>query len=301
MNNKDLCIASVAHGPYYEGCIPVLMYSAAKTCPGASVKVFLSGEPMDGTREALKLLDNPLLEVIPNEFRGYKMTPRAPAMWRYLLFTPGRVQRYFKDFECVHIGDVDSLICPEEPPFLEQHLRHCEVIGLPYSGFVRVYEPLGVAGRVFYTREYIELVQDVVMQFDVRVQTKGQFIFKEVPRHPDEHMSYRIADIAGLPPLPQLKPYSVEAEFNLLDPASCDEQLFCSMHGIHLGFGRVKSVQEMYKTLRPLFETQWHRKHFAQLLEWYKDPLFRELLQVMPDSSKRSVHKMIGIAREQAR
>ena len=117
---------------------------------------------------------------------------------------------------------------------------------------------------------------------------RGQLVFGEQ------------GNIRLLQQLPQLKPYSVEAEFDLLDPASCDSQLFASMHGIHLGFARVKSIAAMYKTLRPLFETRWHRKHFATLLEWHTDPLFIDLLDLMPDSSRKSVQKMIGIALEQA-
>jgi len=295
---KELCFLTVGHA----GFAPLWLYSIAKAYPEATALVFLKKEGIDSPElaQAFGKVQSSKHQVILGEFDDYRVTPRYGPMLRFLLYTPRRIKRFLEGFKYFYTGDVDHLICPEDPTLVEQHLRFCEREGLPYSAMMRVREPKLIAGRVFATREFVTQVSEVTEEYDRQVQARGQYIFKPEPYNPDEHLSYRIIVESGLASPPQLKPYTVAKEFQAINPARCDQSgPFAPMHGLHLGFAR-HSTAAMKKKYAGLIKWGYYHKYFAHLLQLVKDQQFRELAHLMPKNSSGTVRRMLALAVELA-
>jgi hypothetical protein len=264
-----LCFLTVAYGSH-ETYEELFRYSIKQVYPDADVLI------------------------LPNEFLGYEVSSaRTAAMWRFLYFTSARVKTYLQGYDYFYITDVDFIICPEQTSLVEQHLQHCETIGLPYSAHMRSYEPKIVAARLFTTREYVSRVAAVTTVLDMQVRTSGEAIFHEKPRHPDERLLYKIIRLSGLAAPPQLKLYTKLKEFNLMNPANSDQQLFSPHHGIHLGMGR-KSPSTLHKTYHELFEMPFYQEYLAYARSLSKKAEFQAILSRMTPKTVATVERMLN-------
>jgi len=294
MSDKNLCFFTVAQGKY-QSFIPLFLYSISESYPDFTTIVFTGGEPAEPyVVESIELLSDRNVDVITDEFSGYKSGGRVPAMWRFLLFTTERFEKYFSNFNYFYTTDVDFIICPETPSLLTQHLTHCNTLSLPYSASLRHYYPEIIVARLFATRSFALCVQDQVDIYDKLVEEHGSDIFDETPRHFDERLLYEIVTKSGFRSPPKLDPYSISHEFDLFDPANYDRELFSPHHGIHLGIGRKKRGLggEMWMSL---FNRDFYQGYAEQLSKFQSDPLFVKLLSITPDYAVRLVSRMIEV------
>lgn len=133
-SNKRLCITTFVYG-WYQHFIPVYVYSVLKSYPHYFVKIFLHSRLETRNRELLNAIrkygyEN--FEVVEDYFRDIFNESEYLRTARF--FIPGSE---FADFDYAYFGDVDFIICKEQPGILEAHAAHCKEIGLPYSNAVR--------------------------------------------------------------------------------------------------------------------------------------------------------------------
>ena len=295
MSDKNLCVSTVAQGKY-QSFIPLFLYSISESYPDFTTIVFTGGEPAEPyVVESMKLLSDRNVAVITDEFSGYKGGGSIPAMWRFLLFTTERFEKYFSNFDYFYITDVDFIICPETPSLLTQHLTHCNILSLPYSAHIRHYYPEIIAARLFATRSFALCVQDQVNIYDKLIEEYGSDIFDETSRHFDERLLYEIVTKSGFRHPPKLDPYSISREFDLFDPANYDQELFSPHHGIHLGLGRKRLLVLNRKRWSSLFDRDFYRGYAAWLSKLRQDDIFTELLSLTPRWAAKTVYRMMTV------
>lgn len=129
---NSLCMTRFVYG-WHEHFIPVYVYSVLRAYPDYFVKLFLHGELQPCNEELLDLVrgfgcEN--FQIIQNYFSDADEDRLYCLNW----FIPGKE---FSDFDYVYCGDIDFIVCEEEPGILEVHKQHCEDTGLPYSNAVR--------------------------------------------------------------------------------------------------------------------------------------------------------------------
>lgn len=225
-----LCMTVFVYG-WYQHFIPLYVYSILRAYPHYFVKVFLHDHLQPCNEELLDVirgLGYDRFQVLENYFSDVCDEGRMYLRW----FIPGRE---FSDFDYVYFGDVDFIICREDPGILEVHRRHCEDVGLPYSNVIRRRN-----WRVLWLRELSGLhfvqVRDYFDKVDPLISGEGwrmyrRLIYRLVDRvlgrfgyrqRFDEVMLYDLMrDAFGRPPEDLLR------------------QKWCRPHhGIHLGYLR---------------------------------------------------------------
>lgn len=261
------CVAVFA-ADYCRSYVPIFLFCLFRAYPDYASVVFL--------RKPLGTQEKPGMKLVKGNFQlAYnagaasfpKLKDRAARVRlfqaaRFLVFTPQNVRKYLAGYDHIYVTDVDMLIMPEEMPLHEQHLRHCEVLGLPYSNFVRNTEPPRLTGLHFGTREFFEAVAPVVALWR-SIPEKG--FPKGLGRCPDEAMWYRIVKESGftIPPKCSL---SEQKTWELVyDPARFNEVWFGPHHGVHVGFGRAMG------RFRQVFATEHYKRYMASLRKLIKE------------------------------
>lgn len=278
-----LCFIVSVHG-WHMDYIPLFLYSLRKAYPEAGALV-LTGQNSHISSDSKYRVEN--------DFEGYKVTSKSPEMWRFLAFASERFEKYLVNYDYFYVTDVDYIICPEYPSLLQQHLNHCETLGLSYSTHMRVYEPKIVVARLFATRSFARAVAEVVDVFDLLVAEHAENIFQRKPRHPGERLLYKIIVQSGLRAPPRLEVHSPEAEFDILNPANYGDALFNPQHGIHLGIGRASA-----RGYGDLLGREFYQQYFEHLRELQNDAVFLRILADMSLGTRTTVEKMLELAEE---
>lgn len=221
-DDKSLCF-SVYCDSRYAPYIPWYIMSALAAYPNAAVRAFCFhklGGRLKNTLSALtqhgdwQVFDECSSKVWQNT-HGLKTV-------RWLLY-PEQIH----EFDNVYNGDIDILICPEQPTLLERHLERCNQFSLPYSNWVRKYPRLPARltawhrnrmyGVHFTKREWFEETAELRERW---LKWLGDgVLFKKLKCIKNEHVLYLLAEKSvGLPPE--------------------DEPDLGQLHGIHLGIWR---------------------------------------------------------------
>nr|WP_144927977.1 hypothetical protein [Paenibacillus bovis] len=137
---KDICIVGYNFGNKYMSFIPIYIYTILKSYPDYSVLIFTDNKLDNKTRSNLELL-NGLgdFRVIENYDFGIlkdheiKNVPGYKKAMRWLFF-----DERFLDYKSIYIGDIDIVMCKENPGLYEQHVNHCSTLNLPYSNYIRL-------------------------------------------------------------------------------------------------------------------------------------------------------------------
>jgi hypothetical protein len=164
---KKMCFFSVANGEYQK-FIPWFLFSIHEAYPESNQIIYVDGKIQNNVKKALNLLNGNFI-VRENAFDKYgKMDKNRIKYMRWLIHDP-----LFDQFDCLSIGDVDFIICKEDPTYMEQHLKHCELIGLPYSNFVRPLHvgPPRLSGiNVVKPKEWFSAMDKVMDKYRVLLQ-----------------------------------------------------------------------------------------------------------------------------------
>lgn len=151
MENK-VCVTAFIYGDRYQDYIPMLAYSINKVNPEYKLILFLHEKLRSDIKELLirvNLYQNILF--VEDTFSDCKnMTPLVSASLRWILWDDS-----FGDFDYLYYVDIDMLYCKETLPLHEQHIRHMDFIGLPFSnvrrpGIVRSFHRIGLLRRIKY-------------------------------------------------------------------------------------------------------------------------------------------------------
>lgn len=254
---KDsLCVVTYVSGKEYLEFIPVYIYSILKSYPEYEVVVFCAENLPGNIKNSLKCIEGMglfsvkegCLDYVPPGFDKRS----SAACRRWLAFS-----HKFKDYKYIYIGDVDVFILPEARPIHEQHLDHCETIGLDYSNIRRYADGKRMSGLHFIKSEaYFEKMLPVVEKY------KELYNNDKLHYTNDEYMLFDMISESGLGLCPRAK----DGEW--LDP---EDPSFRPVHGIHLAVFRDFFVKKR-RTTADTFKASMKK---LQLM--VKDPVFEEI------------------------
>jgi len=255
---SKMCFMSVANRPYQQ-YVPWFLYFLNRAYPQARKLILLDTSLNERERQMLGLLDGNH-EVRENAFPEYQSTDGDTIKClRWMTFDPS-----FDNYDCLSIGDIDMATYVETPSYMEQHLSHCRVTGLPYSNFIRPPKagPRRVGGiHVVKPREWFKVMLPVIERYRAML-VRGQI---HLPRQGfNEQVLLRMI---------------VESEFGEPPPnlsSTYWESLVSSNHhGTHIRLAQ-------HGGMRGLSGANGYRLHKDQIIAAANTPLFRELMNMSP-------------------
>lgn len=151
----------------YQKYIPWFLYFLNRAYPKAHKLILLDETIMDNIKQMLTLLSGNF-EIRQKAFPEYTRTnANTIKCLRWLVFEPT-----FEQYDCMSIGDIDMAIYAETPSYMDQHLSHCDLLGIPYSNFLRPTQPRRMGGiHVIKPREWFSKL-NLIME-------KYRLMFKE--------------------------------------------------------------------------------------------------------------------------
>jgi len=260
MYNEDkMCFMTVANKPYQK-YIPWFVYYLNRAYPKAHKLILLDVDLTDDVEKALKLLHGNF-EVRANAFPEYTETnPDTIKCLRWLFYEPSLEQ-----YDCIAIGDVDMAIYAEDPSYMIQHMKHCDMLGIPYSNFVRPPHagPRRVGGiNVVKPREWFKSMLPVIMKY--RPMLKSGTI--NLPQHGfNEQLLLKMI---------------IESELGE-PPANLSETYWSSLvtsnhHGTHIRLAEFGGIEG-------LKGANGYLKHKDEILAAVETKLFKQISDIFPE------------------
>jgi len=279
------CITSVVSGKSYQEYIPYYIYSILKSYPDYYVKIFCKGKLRRNIKKTLTTLSSQLsdnFEIVDNVFPDYPDTKTNNKACRWLLQSDD-----LSEFDFVYIGDIDFIILPEDPPFIEQHKVHCETLGLPYSNIVRPYDALRKAipmdqqdrltGLHFISqKKYYEKMDSIIEEYKT--------LLKEPRKGSDEKILYQMG-LKAFGSLPKIKFENIPNEMRWDEEFAIggvpfwrpDNIVFRPYHGIHIGAFRKKN-NKVKDSAR--INNFYYGKSFCDFIKIARtDPVYQKILK----------------------
>jgi len=160
------CFMAVANRPYQK-YVPWFLYFLNRAYPKAYKLILLDGRIVDDVRQMLGLIHGNY-EIRECAFPEYISTNATEIKClRWLFYEP-----FFEQYDCMSIGDIDLAIYKESPSYMEQHLKHCEQLRIPYSNFIRPANagPRRVCGiHVIKPREWFAIMNPIIEKYRSRL------------------------------------------------------------------------------------------------------------------------------------
>ncbi|MDP4119141.1 MAG: hypothetical protein Q8873_08130 [Bacillota bacterium] len=135
---KKLCLVLYIFGDKYQEYIPLFAWSLFKLYPDYGIRVYLDTKLNQHIKNQVEILKDKDLTIIENHLDNLEMTDKAKKVdliqrsQRWLFYDEA-----FENYEAVYMGDADIIFCPEKEKMFEAHIKHCEIIGKPYSNIAR--------------------------------------------------------------------------------------------------------------------------------------------------------------------
>lgn len=290
---SKLCIALFVAGTWYRSYIPLFLFCLFKAYKYDAV-IFLDEPPDNKMQKGIEIAqrtggrstivyDKSLKEYPPASSRAIQSEIYRGQ--RPLIFNTENVRRIFSKYDYVYLTDVDLLIMPEQPSLLEQHIQHCETLGLPYSNFVRLNTKRLTGLHFMKSKEYFLAIAPVVDKYAAWIQEKGIHEVMGEGRSHGERLLYRIVEESGLG-LPPSKCERAKA----LNLNNYNQVCFGPYHGVHIGLGR--SV----KRFRSFINTPEVLGYIRQLRLIKKDSRFGQLHNHLDHRGKAALKALLNAA-----
>jgi len=160
MDNK-LCISTIVDR-VYQKYIPMFLYFCLKSYPTYGIRLFLTESLDEKYRNIVnELRDLGTIEIVERYGKEFPKTIHHELKTIRWLFKASD----FNGYDYVYVGDIDIIICREKDPLLDQHLKHCADINLPYSNSVRL-NSKRLSGLHFIKKnEYYEKMDDIIQKY----------------------------------------------------------------------------------------------------------------------------------------
>lgn len=144
----------------YQRYLPVFVLFVAKSYPTYGIQVFMQGKVSCRIRKAIERFASERVRIRNNFIPEWIRNKQALKTYRWMLG-----EELFAEFENIYVGDVDLLICREDPGLEEVHLSHCDKNSLPYSNCVRP-GAKRLSGLHFYRkRPYYEVIGPMMRSY----------------------------------------------------------------------------------------------------------------------------------------
>lgn len=308
-----VCLTTFVYGETYQAYIPFLIYSCNKAYPDYDLHIFVYGKLGETVKDQVNIIDLKCkLSIYEDSFSDFKkMTPLISKTLRWLLWDDG-----FLNYNYLYTVDIDMLYIREPMPLHQQHKKHMELIGLPFSNLIRIkaYSPLKPYNLLksikelgfFYTfknltfkriekklsglhfikvNEYYKFLTDRIRQEAIINLKTGKYL-KEVFFPNNEIYLYKLIESTGI----DLTNLGVQKNStNMLDPTP-NRLEFRPHHGIHIGAfysdSTVKATAEQYEI--PIYK-YYFKVYNDEILN---DPIFIQLLQHAPPFVKESFRRL---------
>jgi hypothetical protein len=147
----------------YQQYVPWFLYFLNRAYPEAHKLVLLDETLRPNIQQMISLLSGNF-EIKEQAFQEYSKTDsNTIKCLRWLTYEPE-----FEQYDCMSIGDVDMAIYKESPSYMDQHLAHCDMLGIPYSNFMRPPQagPRRMGGiNVFKPREWFAAIKPMIAKY----------------------------------------------------------------------------------------------------------------------------------------
>jgi hypothetical protein len=271
-DESRMCFMTVANKPYQK-YIPWFLYFLNRAYPKAHKLILLDENLMDNIRQMLTLLSGNF-EIRERAFPEYTHTDaNTIKCLRWLVYEPS-----FDQYDCMSIGDVDMAIYREIPSYMDQHLAHCNELGIPYSNFIRPLQagPRRLGGiHVIKPKEWFEAIRPLINKYRSRLKD-GSIDFPEQGFNEQLLLRIIIESDLGEPP------------GNLSD-TYWPSLATSNHHGTHIRLaecGGIKGLQG----------ARGYRIHKPEILAAVQTPLFYQLSVLSPKIG--GILKTIALAYE---
>lgn len=264
---KDTLHVTAVATDSYVGFVPLFLHYLFEVYPHYYATIFVRDMPDNVWNALYRHKYAKRFDIVDGEFDGYPNDEHGDrTALKFLLFTTDRVKKYFYDTKYCYQTDIDMMIHAEKRGILEQHVEHCETLGLPYSNAIRPNVPPTVMGLNFMTAEYIERIQPVSDVWNAKFRKYGISLIPKPQRCIGERVLYEIINDSGigLPPHPD----TVENK-----QSSSRLQLFRPWHAVNVGFarhpellGRTAGNQGRWA----IINSMRHDEYFELLPQWGK-------------------------------
>lgn len=257
-DESKMCFVTIANRPYQK-YVPWFLYFLNRAYPKAHKLVLLDEEVVEGVHQQLSLLSGNF-EVRERSFPEYKTTDALTIKClRWLVFEPE-----FLKYDCMSIGDVDMAIYKESPSYMDQHLAHCDQLGIPYSNFMRPASagPRRVGGiNVFKPREWFEAINPMIEKYRPMLKAGG-INLPEYGFNEQLLLKMIMESNLGEPPINMSETY-------------WPSLVTSNHHGTHIRLAELDGI-------RGLAGAQGYRIHKPEVLAAVETPLFEQLSKMSP-------------------
>ena len=309
---SKVCLTTFVYGSKYQDFIPLFIYSALKAYPDYYIKLFVYGRLKEKIKQQLKMLETlGDFEVLENQFNDLSISsPLEARTVRWIL-----PYESFQNFDYLYVVDIDIFYIKEPIELHEQHIKHMDFLGLPFSNIIRNYSAKAHSLKLIYQRlrdtgptNFINFVTSGILKSK---QLSGlHFIrvnpyFKEVEEsrnkleqlistkkyrknilNNDEVFLYEMIRDAG---------YNISGmgvmsnSLEMLDFKNPCKAEFRPHHGIHLGIFRAKKSALINN---PILESSEYKYYIDNFQTMIKDDLYIALLNKSSKSLKALINNL---------
>ena len=265
---KKICISVVVNNKY-EKYIPYFIYFILKSYPHYSIKIFFTNnlnKKIKNVISKLEILGN--IEIIENFFKNFPQQNQELKTFRWLI-----PAKYFLPYQYVYIGDVDMMICKEDPSLMDQHIDHLQQNNLPYSNCVRPNTKRLSGLHFFNVEEYYKKMNPIIENYTLKLKRRNIGLHNGKVRN--EEILYKMIK---------------ESEIGLpKDELRIDHNGSGPHHGLHLGLWRRSASLSHAQTKQILQDS--YKQHFEYFKKINEDSLFLYIKNNVPLSEFNNMIK----------
>jgi len=315
---KDICIVTYVFGRAYQSFIPYYIYFFNVEYPNYDICIYTDIEFDQKYRKQLDELECHNYSIRRFNYKNVGFSEAA--LRNYEISRAVRwflVNDEFLQYNSVYIGDIDILIAHEDMGLYEQHITHCDYLGLPYSNCIRLYRENNsirhIGGNLlrygiwetiktarFPIREWKRLTGLHFMktrecfpalkeQIPLLVQelnnvVEGESYFWTKASINDESVLFELIYRSGLG-IPDYDSNDLNKRF-LFENDNPKSKVFRPEHGLHLGDWRMSPHEEVVLSNRYFeyymdFYKKYTNNATLQRLIWEDDEAASELIRKM--------------------
>lgn len=253
-----LCI-SVVVDKNYEKYIPYFIYFITESYPNYYIKILFLGNLDNKTIDLITLINNPLVSIEENFFKGFPKTNQELKSIRWLI--PYEV---FVEYDYVYIGDVDILICKEKLNLLDTHISHIEKNDIPYSNAIRNKQKRFTGLHFFKVKEYYDAMSPIIKKYYNKIKTKKLRLSQN---YRNEHLLYDMVN-EGVKKIPKNE--------HRIDIGGSGPH-----HGLHLGIWRGYKDNVKKSVKEQIFKDDY-QSHYEVFKKIENNDIYKNITKIYP-------------------
>lgn len=131
--SKSLCVTAFVFGDSFQSYIPLFIYSLKKAYPDCYPIIYVQGKLLDNILIQLEILSSlGDFKIVDHFYDGVELNSQRGKAIRWTVW-----DEEFHKYKALYYADIDIFYVREEPSLFQQHLEHCNLIGIPVSNVRR--------------------------------------------------------------------------------------------------------------------------------------------------------------------